>query len=237
MYCHPENLLRKTVRVDSFLLCQCFVTSSRNHNNFNKKVFFCNRMNIQLSDIAEKKRAIFASTLLLINDLGFHGTSMSLIAQKADVATGTIYHYFKSKDDLIVELLRFSKQLAFDATFGKDDPGRQYAERFQLIWGNLYHHYIRHPEILGFFNQFYSSPYIRTIPNIDTMCFQKEFTGFIIQGIENGHVQDINPDIISSIFIGSVITAAKKQINGQGSFHEEDIQSAVTIIWDGIKMK
>jgi AcrR family transcriptional regulator len=54
--------------------------------------------------IAEKKKAIFESTLELVRENGFHGTPMSLVAKKAGVAAGTIYHYFESKDALIIAL-------------------------------------------------------------------------------------------------------------------------------------
>ena len=55
-------------------------------------------------DIADKKEAILKSTLELIKDNGFHGTPISEIARHAGVASGTIYHYFSSKDAIIITL-------------------------------------------------------------------------------------------------------------------------------------
>ena len=40
----------------------------------------------------------------LFTELGFHGTPTSLIAQEAGVATGTLFHYFKMKEELIENL-------------------------------------------------------------------------------------------------------------------------------------
>ena len=54
---------------------------------------------------ADKKRAVMDATLALIAEKGFHGTSMSEVAQKAKVAVGTIYHYFSSKDHLLAATL------------------------------------------------------------------------------------------------------------------------------------
>ena len=56
------------------------------------------------SEIAAKKKAILKSTLKLIKDNGLHGTTVSLISKNAGVASGTIYHYFPGKDDIILNL-------------------------------------------------------------------------------------------------------------------------------------
>ena len=51
-----------------------------------------------------KRTAILEATLELISEQGFHGTAMSMIADKAGVGAGTIYRYFDSKEDLITQL-------------------------------------------------------------------------------------------------------------------------------------
>src|SRR5690606_31556619 len=73
---------------------------------------FASRMNvrsIEMDNVTDKKKAIFESTLELIKENGFHGTPMSLVAKNACVAAGTIYHYFKSKDELICELYAYNR--------------------------------------------------------------------------------------------------------------------------------
>ena len=62
------------------------------------------------SDIPGKRKAILKSTLELIKDNGFHGTPISLIAKNAGVASGTIYHYFPSKDAIIMASARSDKK-------------------------------------------------------------------------------------------------------------------------------
>ena len=52
----------------------------------------------------DKYKAILDSTLFLVSTYGFHGTSMAMIAEDAGIGAGTIYRYFKSKDDLIFTL-------------------------------------------------------------------------------------------------------------------------------------
>jgi AcrR family transcriptional regulator len=51
-----------------------------------------------------KKEKILETTLQLIAKNGLNASPMSMIAKEADVATGTIYHHFKSKEEIINEI-------------------------------------------------------------------------------------------------------------------------------------
>lgn len=53
---------------------------------------------------AGKKKVLLAALDLFSNN-GFHATTTANIAKKAGVSEGTIYKYFKSKDDLLSHLL------------------------------------------------------------------------------------------------------------------------------------
>lgn len=53
---------------------------------------------------AGKKKVILAA-LDLFSNRGFHATTTAAIAKKAGVSEGTIYKYFKSKEDLLSALL------------------------------------------------------------------------------------------------------------------------------------
>ena len=44
------------------------------------------------------------AALKLFVEYGFHGTPTSLIAKEAGVANGTLFHYFATKDELVVAL-------------------------------------------------------------------------------------------------------------------------------------
>lgn len=49
-------------------------------------------------------RQIFSVTEILIAEIGIQNLSMRKIATKADLALGTLYLYFKTKDDLLDKL-------------------------------------------------------------------------------------------------------------------------------------
>lgn len=54
----------------------------------------------------QKKMLIMETALELFAENGFHTTSMSRIAKKADVSKGLAYNYFQSKQDILDEILK-----------------------------------------------------------------------------------------------------------------------------------
>ena len=86
------------------------------------------------SEINNKKEAVLKSTLELIKDNGFHGTPISLIAKKAGVASGTIYHYFPSKDSIIMALHYRIKTEMVQAMFGGGSAPKEYKQQFFDGW-------------------------------------------------------------------------------------------------------
>ncbi len=62
----------------------------------------------------DKRRTILDAAIRVLARQGFHSTRVSDIADEAGVAYGLVYHYFKSKDELLNELFseRWSLLLA-----------------------------------------------------------------------------------------------------------------------------
>lgn len=60
----------------------------------------------QFQDMREKsKKLIMESALTLFATEGFHKTSISRIAKECGVATGLLYNYFESKEQLLEEII------------------------------------------------------------------------------------------------------------------------------------
>jgi AcrR family transcriptional regulator len=192
-------------------------------------------MNVQLENLAEKKRAIFESTLELIRHNGFHGTPMSMIAKNAGVAAGTIYHYFDSKDTLIIELFFYVKGQTSRAMFKDDDVEQPFKDRFFKLWINLWNYFTANPSSLTFMEQFTSSPYNTLDPGNESEKYTNLICDFFKSGIEKGHLKQMNNRLIGPVFHGSVMATAKMHLARRYEFTDDELQNAARIIWDGIK--
>ncbi len=192
-------------------------------------------MSVQ-SDIADKREAILQSTLQLIKDNGFHGTPISSIARSAGVASGTIYHYFSSKDQLIIELHHKIKNEMAAAMFAKDSPHINYKERFFAAWIGLCKYFINNPCSLFFHEQFNSSPYAKAIAKRNSKGSLSRFNDFFQEGMDEGHLKKMEYLLIASAVFGCITATAKYHVTGRFGFTDKDLCKIANIIWDGIKL-
>ncbi len=84
-----------------------------------------------------KRRKIFDAALQVFSERGFYTATMDDIAQASQVAKGTLYRYFRSKDDLLEQLLRStSRELMtrFSEAFGDDGDILDQIEIFIRSW-------------------------------------------------------------------------------------------------------
>ena len=52
----------------------------------------------------EKKAKIFEAAIQIVSEKGYEKATISQIAKVADVATGTVYEYYKNKEDLFLSI-------------------------------------------------------------------------------------------------------------------------------------
>lgn len=191
-------------------------------------------MNVQLID---KKESIFNTTLSLIKENGFHGTPMSQIAKSADVAIGTIYHYFPSKDNLITELFYFCKEKINVHIFDELDNQLTYKEKFFIVFKRFCAFYLQNEEIFSFMEQFYNSPFFEGLykDEKDGPYEENKVVHFLLEGMQTGALNQIDVMILSSAYIGTAVSYAKTIIHRKELYNENNINNLVEIIWKGVK--
>jgi TetR/AcrR family transcriptional repressor of multidrug resistance operon len=192
-------------------------------------------MNVQLEDFLGKRTAILNSTLKLVKEHGFHGAPMSQIARNANVAAGTIYHYFDSKETLIVELYIYTKDKLAEAIIAGDQESKTYKERFFQFMINQYNFYINNESALIFLEQYINSPFAKNYPEKDSILFKEKVIPFFQYGIDNEYFKNIDSRLLVPTIKGTLVAAANFSLSENAVYSAEDINEVVTIIWDGIK--
>ncbi|WP_207431735.1 TetR/AcrR family transcriptional regulator [Sabulibacter ruber] len=185
--------------------------------------------------IADKKKAILESTLKLIKENGFHGTPMSQVAKKAGVAAGTIYHYFDSKDTLIMELYTYTQHRLLDAILANSHEGMDYKAQFFNYWISRCKFYIQNPDVLFFMEQFVNSPYYNRFSKEQDERFQKEVFQFIASGVERGILRPMNQRLMCIMIHSSAHSAAKVHLLDRVTLTDEELQQLAQMVWDGVK--
>jgi AcrR family transcriptional regulator len=115
-----------------------------------------------------KRDQILSSALTLFNTQGFEKTPTSAISKHAGVATGTLFHHFKTKEDLInalyLEIKLEIRDITQPESLGLQD-GQQLSAEFVKdglhgAWLRMMEWMQQNPEKFRFMAQFGESAYI-----------------------------------------------------------------------------
>ncbi len=88
----------------------------------------------------DKYELILSSSRKLIEEIGFSALTMDKVAQKAGIAKGTVYIYFKDKNELLEKVLEQGFARMFERVKAKVNSQKGCKEKLRiLIYGNLTH--------------------------------------------------------------------------------------------------
>lgn len=183
----------------------------------------------------DKKEAIFQAMLELISKHGFHSSPMSEVAKQANVAAGTIYHYFKSKDELICALYMRLRERFIENLFKNDDVSKTFKERFRHFYLQMIQSSIENPKEFFFIEQFANSPYITSIAKPEITKLEQPIYDFLRKAVFTQVLRDIPPKILVAFVMGSSSSIIKLQLSGEFQMTSSDLELAFFTCWDGIK--
>jgi len=193
-------------------------------------------MNVQ-SDTGDKRKAILDTTLDLVRQYGLRGTPISLIAKNANVAAGTIYHYFQNKEAIIKELHNVIREEMLAAMFTENNDGKDFQAQFFKGWTSLCTYFISHPGSLIFIQQYNSAPGFKSTKKKSKKIPVDKFSEFFQWGMDNGYLKKMEYNLVASVVFGAIIATAKYHISGRFDYADGDLCKIATIIWDGIKLQ
>jgi len=118
---------------------------------------------------ADKREAILKTALALFTERGFYGTPTAMISKEAGVATGTLFFYFPTKEELIDTLYRQIKAAAA-AAIREGVGGEPTVEaKIRRVGENTLSWAIAHPDEFRFMEQFAHSPFVSTTAHEEGM--------------------------------------------------------------------
>ncbi|HEX2622342.1 MAG TPA: TetR/AcrR family transcriptional regulator, partial [Phototrophicaceae bacterium] len=107
--------------------------------------------------IADKQKAILDASVEVFASRGFWDTPTSLISKTAGIADGTLFTYFKTKDDLIHQVyLELKRELA-DCLLAGLDEHESVQDKMRHIWNEYVGWGVQNPEKFKVLHQIESS--------------------------------------------------------------------------------
>jgi len=183
-------------------------------------------MYIQSITTMSKKEQIFDTMLKLIAENGIYYTPMSAVAEKGHVAVGTIYHYFKSKDELLNALyLNVQRDLA-EVLLNSVSDGDDIKESFKNMWVNLYRYYIDKSDAFMFIQRINPSNLISNEVKEECKLIYMPIVDFFYKAIMEEVFVNMNIQMMTEMFFASVSSVAQLQFLGGLEITEDLLNDA-----------
>lgn len=165
---------------------------------------------------------------------GIHNTPMSQIAKASGVATGTIYHHFKSKDE-IIHALYINKRKEFGRVLEDSiNPIFSFEEQFKAMWLAIYQYYINNPLVFSFTEQVSRTPIIEKELHEEGWRFYQPAIDFFSIGVKKKILRKLDPVLVVEMMHGNIVTLAHMVIADQKEISKSMIAQAISISWNGV---
>ena len=208
-------------------------------------------MGIQERKEREKERRrqqIMVAAKRVFSDKGFNKATMEDIAQEAELSPGTLYLYFKNKEELYASLsLRILQYLLIRVEHVNDDKEADPQEKLTALMDAMYDVYEFDPLIIINMFHLQSSETLRNLsPQLmeEIKTLSRKSLGSIAKifenGVEQGLFYDRHPvalaDTFWAMFSGVVLwLTSKKLIDEQKDYLKQTLELAFEIFGRGIK--
>ncbi len=183
----------------------------------------------------EKEEAILQTALRLFVERGFYGTPTSLISKEAGVATGTLFFYFRTKEELIDTLFLQVKAEAADTMRQGLDEEKNTKGKLRRLWRNAVEWGVDNPAKMQFMEQFTHSPFISKTAREEGFSRFSFLHRYVVQGIEEGIIRNYDPALLLSIMAASLsgvimrVAAIKDP-----AMREAIIEQGMNFVWNGL---
>lgn len=185
----------------------------------------------------DKREEILAAALRLFVESGFHGTPTSKIAREAGVANGTLFHYFPTKDDLIVALYLHIKHRLSCHVAAAASEGGTLKVRLREQFLNALYWALDHSEEFRFLQQFQSSPYPALVPHEQIEMHARTHTRLLEEAIAEGNIKALPVDYILML-INSIVNGLHGYLRSREfpkAKQHEFINETFELLWDMLR--
>lgn len=183
----------------------------------------------------EKRQRIILTMLELVVAQGVHATPMSQVAKEANVAVGTIYHYFNNKNEIIEEIYSMICQ-DFGVVLIANMPDDDFKKQYEAIWLNMYYYFTENPLAFEFMEHVAVPPIITPEIRLKNVQHFINIRNFMLSGILRKKLKDVQLRLIMQVAFGTVISASRLKFKNELPMTDTQVREALNMSWDAIKI-
>lgn len=184
---------------------------------------------------SDKRQAILSAALELFVERGYYGTAVPAVADRAGVGAGTIYRYFKSKEDLVNALYRQCKNLLAMHVLVGIAPQAPPREQFHQLWSRLADFFRKNQQIFSFLELHHHVSYLDDESRAMEQRVLDLATSFVARLQAAKVVKPISADVIMAIVYWSFVGLGRCAQEGRLILSDENLAAAEQCVWEAIR--
>lgn len=185
--------------------------------------------------VSDPRERILEAALDLFEENGFDATAVPEIARRAGVATGSIYRYFASKDELVNALYRTWKQRYYAIVLTEPPANATARQAFSHYWRGMASFARQFPKAARFLDLHHHRGYLVDESLEPERNGQAIAAAFISRGAVNGEVRNIAPVVLIALMSGAMRGLLSFAEKGELALDDATIRNIEDCLWNGIK--
>jgi AcrR family transcriptional regulator len=183
-----------------------------------------------------KIEIIFDAALKAVLREGYTGLKMNDVAREAELATGTVYIYFKNKQDLINGLLIHLKSAKTSQVMLAYSDKDSFPVQFKKIWFAYLKASLEQPERTLFIEQFQNSSYLtaKTKKLADQLLLP--VYQILEEGIKQRFITSLPSELLIAQITGPVIELTKLSVYGKIKISKTIANRFYNMAWNSVRI-
>jgi AcrR family transcriptional regulator len=182
----------------------------------------------------DRRESILDAALGAFVERGFHGTAIPQIAERANIAAGTIYHYFDSKEALVNALYTTWKSRVAQRVMEVFPHGAPVREQFRAMWNTMVGWATEHQMAFAFIELHNHSSYLEPASIAIDQRIKQFGAGMIRNAQTVGLVKPLDPFVLMEIVFGAFISLMRAHWEKRIELTDEVLRGAEAACWDAI---
>ncbi|GAB7006364.1 TetR/AcrR family transcriptional regulator [Nocardioides sp. AN3] len=162
------------------------------------------KQEIKKLPIEDRKRDIVLAAARLFHRTGFHNTSMRDIAEEAGLAKGSIYHYFKRKDEILYFVLEEWVAMLSDRHDARVDEGANPSELIEGVISDIFELMAEHRgHVAAFFESYRDlADQDRSVVRDHRLIYRAKIEEAFRRGIKSGEFKEVDVKLATLALFG-----------------------------------
>ncbi|PBJ09317.1 TetR/AcrR family transcriptional regulator [Flavobacterium sp. ACN6] len=185
----------------------------------------------------DKRQKILKSVFVLTGKQGLASVTISGISKIAGIATGTLYIYFKNKEEVVQLAYATVEDKMTQAMYRDFDINVPIKESLKQIYINMLNYRLNNYDETVFIDQYQQSGYIQLNFTKQLLEYEKQnkpLYDLLEKGQQEGIIKILDAIVLISFFDGAVRSCSTGIIQKLFPLSQELINDSFNMIWRGM---